>query len=170
MYQSIPKLGVIAGFAAMQTAANGGNAVSPDAQVVREQARCVLRAFEQSQALFGAKAEAISQLMALAGEDKTIDPNAVFVAEKFVRALPDAISLPEFSLDPDGAISLDWIQSRTRIFSLSVEANGRLAYAWLDGIDRGHATARFNGRQIPERIIEGITSIATNGNTSLRAA
>jgi hypothetical protein len=170
MYQSIPKLSVIAGFAAMQALANGGNAVSPEAQAVRAQAACVMDFFEQSQALFGAKKTAISELMALAAEDQTADPIAVLIAERFVRALPNPIPLPEFSIDPDGSISLDWIEGRNQIFSLSVGANSRLVFAWLDGTDKGHAVARFDGQQIPERVIEGITSIAANTNASLRVA
>jgi hypothetical protein len=170
MYQSIPKLGVIAGFAAMQALATGGSAVSEEAQAVRKQACYVLQGFEQSQALFGAKKEAITQLKALAAEDQAVNPVAVHVAEQFVRALPNTIPLPEFSIDPDGSISLDWIEARNQIFSLSVGANSRLAFAWLDGTDKGHAVARFNGQQIPERVLEGITSIAANGNASLRVA
>ncbi len=170
MYQSIPKLGVIAGFAAMQALATGGSAVSAEAQAVRKHACHILEGFEQSQALFGAKAEAISQLMALAAEEQTADPVALRVAEKFIRALPNTIPIPEFAIDPDGSISLDWIENRNRVFSLSVGANSRVAFAWLDGTDKGHAVARFDGQQIPERVVKGITSIATNGNASLRPA
>jgi hypothetical protein len=154
----------------MQALANDGNAVSPEAQAVRAQAAGVVKVFEQSQALFGAKKAAISQLMALAAEEHAVDAIALIVAEQFVRALPNGIPLPEFSIDPDGSISLDWIEARNQIFSLSVGANRRLAFAWLDGTDKGHAVARFDGQQIPERVIEGITSIATNGNASLRVA
>lgn len=160
----------MAGFAAIQAFANDGNAVSPEAQAVRAQAARVINGYEQSQALFGAKKAAISQLNALVSEDQTADPLAVIIAEQFLRALPNAIPLPEFSIDPDGSISLDWIEARNQIFSLSVGANSRLAFAWLDGTDKGHAVARFDGQQIPERVIEGITSIALNGNASLRVA
>jgi hypothetical protein len=170
MYQSIPTLGVIAGFAAMWASANDGNAVSPEAQAVRAQAASVVKVLQQSQALFGPKAEAISQLMALAAGEQIANPISVLLAEQFVRVLPNAIPLPEFSIDPDGSISLDWIKARNQIFSLSVGANSRLAFAWLDGTDKGHAVARFDGQRVPERVIEGITSIATNGNASLLAA
>ena len=169
MYQAIPKLGVF-GFAAMHALANDGNAVSPEAQAVRAQAAYVIKVFEQSQALFGAKKAAISQLMALAAEEQTVDPIALLIAEQFLRALQNSIPLPEFSIDHDGSISLDWIHARNQIFSLSVGANNRLAFAWLDGTDKGHAVARFDGQQIPERVIEGITTIATNGNASFRIA
>lgn len=170
MYQSIPKISAIVGFAAVQAFANDANAVSPEAQAIRERAACVVKVFEESQALFGAKAEAISQLMAMATEEQTANPIAVLVAENFVRVLPNSIPLPEFSIDPDGSVSLDWIETRNQIFSLSVGANSRLAFAWLDGTDKGHAVARFDGQKIPEKIIEGINSIVKNGNASLRVA
>jgi hypothetical protein len=170
MSQSISTVGVLAGFTALQAFAGGGSAVSPEAEAISNAAIGILNSVEQSQALFGAKKAAISQLMALAAEDQTVDPIAVLVAGQFLRALPSAIPMPEFSIDPDGSVSLDWIEARNQIFSLSVGANSRLAFAWLDGTDKGHAVARFDGQQVPERVIEGITSIATNGNASLRVA
>jgi len=154
----------------MWASANDGNAVSPEAQAVTAQAASVVKVLEQSQALFGAKAEAISQLMALAAGEQTANPISVLLAEQFVRVLPNAIPLPEFSIDPDGSISLDWIKARNQIFSLSVGANSRLAFAWLNGTDKGHAVARFDGQRVPERVIEGITLITTNGNASRLAA
>jgi len=154
----------------MWASANDGNAVSPEAQAVTAQAASVVKVLEQSQALFGAKAEAISQLMALAAGEQTANPISVLLAEQFVRVLPNAIPLPEFSIDPDGSISLDWIKARNQIFSRSVGANSRLAFAWLNGTDKGHAVARFDGQRVPERVIEGITLITTNGNASRLAA
>ena len=78
--------------------------------------------------------------------------------------------LPEFAPEPDGAISLDWIRSRHRLFSLSIGSTNRLAYSWLDGAHRGHAVAQFDGTKIPVRILQGIESIMNHGNSSLRAA
>lgn len=158
MHQSIPTISAI-GFTALLPFAYDGNAVSHEAQVVRENAVSVLKVVEESEALFGAKAEAISQLMAVAAEEKQCNPDSVFLAERFVRVLPAAFPMPEFSMDPDGSISLDWIPSRARIFSVSVSQNSRLAFAWVDGTDRGHAVARFDGQQIPKRVLEGIASI-----------
>ena len=88
-----------------------------------------------------------------------LDHLAAASAAQFVRALPDGISLPEFAPESDGSISLDWIHSRDCIFSLSVGANGRLAYAWLDGADGGHAAARFDGATISPDILEGINRV-----------
>jgi hypothetical protein len=175
MRQTIPTIGFIASFAAIQNLACAGNAVSPEANSVKQRASIVLAAFERSEALFGAKAFAISQLNALAVEyssdaSNVIDPVSLRIAEQFLRVLPDEIPMPEFSVEPDGCISLDWIESRSRVFSLSVSASNRFPYAWLDGTDVGQAVARFDGERIPERVIDGIMSIVRNGTPSLRAA
>lgn len=119
---------------------------------------------EQSRALFGKKEDAISQLDELMiecaqtgwdGDDALpLDHKAAAIAEQFIRALPNDLQMPEFAPEPDGCISLDWIQSRQRLLSLSVSPTGRLAYAWLNGTDKGHGVVRFDGEHFP-RPIEG---------------
>ncbi len=158
----------------------GSSAYSDDAKAVGVKITAVARQFEHSQALFGDKAAALSQLREMANECAepgwdgheacAINPLAVFMAENFVRALPNYIPLPEFAPEPDGSISLDWLPSRHRLFSISVGTNNRLAYAWLDGADKGHAVARFDGDRIPQRIVEGISAILSHGNASIRIA
>jgi hypothetical protein len=170
----------LTGYAVLNFYARGGSAISSEAQAVQEAASAVVESAERSQALFGEKAAAISRLRALANEcavqgwdgneASAIPPLAIFMAERLLRALPDAIPLPEFAPEPDGSISLDWIQSRSRLFSVSVGINHRLAYAWVDGADRGHAVARFDGDRIPRRVIEGICQIMNHGNATFRAA
>lgn len=81
----------------------------------------------------------------------------------FLCALPDRCPLPEITLEPDGAISLDWIQSRDRLFSVSVGQSSRLAFAWVDGVDSGHGVECFDGRNIPLRILQGIEAIVDKG-------
>ena len=97
---------------------------------------------------------------------RPLDPRAAISAEDFIRALPENVVLPEFAPEPDGTISLDWIQSRNQLFSLSIGGGNRLAYAWLDGADRGHAVARFDGVQVPARILEGIKGIMNRQNAA----
>jgi len=63
------------------------------------------------------------------------------------------------SPEPDGSLSLDWIRSRERLFSVSVGTTNRLAYAWLNGTKSGHGTADFDGETIPRRIMEGIVAV-----------
>jgi hypothetical protein len=90
-------------------------------------------------ALFGEKAAALSQLDAMAlecsedgwdGDDAAaIDPIAVLLTKRFIRALPDGLPLPELAPEPDGWISIDWIRSRNRRVSVSIGRSDRLAYA-----------------------------------------
>ena len=179
MFNPVSAIGSERGLAALYPLARAGSAVSNEAQTVQQAARTVMNAVEQSQALFGNKAMAISQIWALANECEepgwdgdgalAIDHVSVFNAVAFIRALPDGVALPECAPEPDGSISLDWIQSRNRLFSLSVGRSNRLAYAWLDGADKGHAVARFDGENVPPRILEGIDAIITGGNAAVRS-
>jgi hypothetical protein len=158
---------------------SGSSAVSAEARAVRKAATEVAESTERSMALFGEKAAALSQLAAVATECAKdgwdgegaigLDPIAVRSAARFVRALPEDLPLPEFTPDPDGSISLDWIQSRNRLLSLSIGGIGRLAYAWLDGADKGHGVAGFNGRNVPPRVLDAIESIVGR-HAGLRAA
>jgi len=45
--------------------------------------------------------------------------------------------------------------------------NDRLAYAWLDGTDKGHAVARFDGERVPDRILEGIKVFLQSANAAV---
>lgn len=165
------------GYVALNAYARGGSAISVEARAARKAASSVIESAERSQSLFGNKAAAISKLRALAMECREdnwdgdgadmIDSRAVSNAEAIVRALPNGVPLPEFASEPDGSVSLDWIQSRTRQFSISVGRNQRLAYAWLDGTDSGHGVASFDGSTIPQRILEGIFAIAKNGDAPI---
>jgi len=155
------------------------SAVSPEAVEVREAVLKAMREVEQSQALFAKKADAISDLRTLVDECSeegwdgygaaAIDRDAVVLAEGFLRALPDRISLPELAVEPDGSISLDWIRSRSRLFSVSVGRGSRLAFAWLDGTDSGHGVARFDGQNVPRRILQGIQAVMELQHVALRA-
>lgn len=157
----------------MRSFAISSNAISSEAKTVKDRAAGLLAGFERSEALFGAKENAIFQLFSTVFEDTgarvLLNPIAVATAVEFIRALPDELPLPEFSVEPDGCISLDWIKSRNQVFSLSVGANDRFAYAWMDGTDTGHAVARFDGQQVPARVIDGIQSIVKNGNPCIGA-
>lgn len=167
------------GYGALNALSLPSSAISAEADTVTLAAEAVMRSAEDSQALFGSKTSAISEMTFLAIECAKpdwdgngafgIDPLAVQNAENFLLALPNNISIPEFAPDPDGSISLDWIKSPHRMFSLSIGASSRLAYAWLDGTDRGHAVARFNGFDVPERILHGIQTIMSLENAIVRS-
>jgi hypothetical protein len=168
----------LAGHAALNAYARGGSAFSSEARAAQKAATDVVESAERSQVLFGEKAAALSQLWALVADcgeanwdgagASPIDERAAQNAGDVVRALPADIPMPEFAPEPDGAVSLDWIESRSRFFSVSVGDGSRLAYAWLDGSDRGHGVARFDGEKIPMRVLEGIRGIMSYGNTAVR--
>jgi len=168
------------GLVALYSLARPGSAVSQEAQTVQQTASSAVRSVERSQALFGEKADTISQLWALANECSTegwdgadarpLDPQAVYKAVAFVRALPESLPLPEVAAEPDGAVSLDWIQSRNRILSVSVGSGDRLAFAWIDGTDRGHGVARLGDGVLPGRIVDAIGAIMGVRSAPVRTA
>jgi hypothetical protein len=157
-----------------------GTAVSSEARTI-DAAKCaLLEASERSFALFGRKAAAISEIWALAvshaeagwdGDDALpVSAQSALLAEAVIRVLPSDIPMPEFAPEPDGSISLDWIHARTRLVSISAGTSHRLAYAWLDGTDRGRAVARFDGRKIPPRVLSAIRDTVLTGHASIRGA
>ena len=137
---------------------------------------------ERSDALFGSKTAVISELWALArshseagwdgGEAMPADRQAIVRACAFIRALPDGCEMPEVGVDPDGAVTLDWMVSRHRMLSISVAGNSdRLAYAWLDGTDRGNAVAKFDRDTVPIRLMQAIRTLTVDpAHAALRAA
>ena len=168
------------GLLTVYAAARMGSAVSPIAREIRRNAVAVVTSAERSRALFGTKADAISDVWRVAAEHSeedwdgtggaAVNSLAACNAVEFLRVLPAGTPLPEVSPEPDGSISLDWIESRNRLFSLSIGSNRRLPYAWLDGSDRGHGVASFDGEQIPSRVLEEIRKIRLDAAPALRPA
>ena len=156
------------------------SAISPEAKFIRNAQTAISELAEKSQALFGKKADALTQLSTLVyecseqnwdGNDASaIDLLAVQIASQFLCALPADIQMPEFAPEPDGSVSLDWIKSRNRIFSISIGNSNRLACAWLDGTDRGHEVIRFDGCKIAPKVLNGIRDIVGYGDAAFRIA
>jgi len=84
---------------------------------------------------------------------EAVSDTVLLCAEAFIRALPDGLAMPEISAEPDGQISFDWLPTKTKTFTLSVGSSDRLAYAWIDGSNRGHAVDLFEGDQLPPRVL-----------------
>lgn len=136
---------------------------------------------ESSDALFGRKTAVISALWGLTrshaesgwdgGEAFPADRQAIALACAFIRALPDDCKLPEVGVDPDGAVTLDWMISRHRMLSISFAGDSdRLAYAWIDGTDRGNAVARFDGETVPMLLMQVILATTeAPGHVVIRA-
>ncbi len=173
-------LSLCLGYVVLNGYRRNDSSVSPEGNYVAAGVRKVIKSAEDSQALFGAKSAALSELQHLADECASddwdgngalgVDLCAFWNAQDFVRALPDEFPLPEFAAEPDGSISLDWIRSRHQLFSLSVGTSNRLAYAWLDGTNKGHGVDQFDGITVPPRLLSQIQSILNNGKLTIRIA
>ena len=182
MLEPISALGLHLGVAALYALARPGSAISSEASAVRTRAEEIVDRVERSDALFGGKTVVISALWRIAqshtdagwdgGEAAPVDRRAILRAVAFIRALPDECDAPEVGVDPDGAISLDWLPSRHRMLSLSIAAGSdRIAYAWVDGTDRGHAVAKFDRDIVPVRLMQAILAVTeTPLHVALRAA
>ena len=180
MPEPVSTLSLIAGYTLLAPLCRSGSAVSAEAHAVARQACEVRSSSERSLALFGVKAEAISQLLTLAAECAEADwdgcgasairREAVDEAAELVRSLPDGMPMPEFCGEPDGAVSLDWIGSKTRLLSVSVNGSRRLAYAAMDSSSRNHGVERFDGQSLPEVLQFWITRILPHERAAIRTA
>jgi hypothetical protein len=173
-------MGVVAGMVALSSLARGGSAVSWEATLSRRAFDGVMRATESSHALFGRKAAALAALHAVGRECSVegwdgdgavgVSPLALQRAADVIRAMPDGLVLPEFAAEPDGAVSLEWAVARHRRFMMSVGEGDRIAFAWVDGTDRGHGVARFDGFTIPSRVLGALESIVLHDGATFRFA
>lgn len=169
----------VAGSLMFKSPARSSSAVSAEASALLYKVALIEQDYERSIALFDKKArllELLRELVEECSEDdwdgygsSAANATAVANAESFIRVLPDHLVMPDLSVDPDGDISFDWIPDRTKTFTLSVSGSNRLAYAWIDGTDRGHAVAKFENGVVPARVLAEIESI-TNHGTTFRAA
>ena len=160
--------------------ARSGSAISQEASDVAKAASAIIAERERSESLFGQKAAVISALLLMADERaesgwngegaQAIGSEVVRRASDFIRAIPEGVALPEISAAPDGSIVFDWALSKHRVFVLSIGESDRLAYAWLDGTDKGHGVARFDGIRVPPRVLNGVQAVVSHGNAPLWAA
>jgi hypothetical protein len=164
---------------ALHAFAGDTGAISPEAKAARKTVGEVVNFAEASEALFGRKSTALAQLSDMAAQHSQlgwdgadadpVDGAAAGRTRAFIRAIPDYLPLPEFSPEPDGEISLDWVADHGRSLSISIGPADRLAFAWLDGNDKGHGAVFFDGKQIPDRILQELDRIAQDAAT-FRAA
>ena len=101
------------------------------------------------------------------GHASAADPYVVARAVAFVRALPEDCVPPEVGIDPDGSVSLDWTASRGCRLTIGVAGHDdRLACAWIDAADSGHAVAWFDGGKVPARVAQAIRAVTEASSRS----
>lgn len=150
------------------------SAVSDAALGVTKSLSEIDRRQEGIQFLSGRQTEAQSGLrmvldrLVLDDEQEAVKIDTEQNAMRMVRALPNDLPLPEIGIDPDGEISLDWMCSRTRMFSISVSGSARLACAWMNGSDHGHTVVHFRGGSLPRLLLLQLREIVDDAIPCLR--
>jgi hypothetical protein len=159
---------------ALAVYAQPSSAISPEANRLSDAAERVMRERRGVQSFFGAKDILLSDLSSVVAglhvdeDQESVSPKAFLNVVQFILALPNDLPNPAFGIDPDGEISVTWYVSRTRLFSASVSESERIAYAWMDGSDKGHAVDRFRAPELPARLVSALRSIVADD--VLRAA
>jgi len=172
MPEPLLSIGIAASLAAAPSLYRSSSAVSEEANFIRSNTASIVLGFENSRALFGKKSDLLDLLADLSREysqpdwdgegAEAVSASTVFRTELFIRSLPESLQTPELSVEPDGAIALEWMPSRYKTFSISVSEGDRIAYAWVDGTDRGHAVARLVEGEIPAKLAHQLSLFLTD--------
>lgn len=89
-------------------------------------------------------------------EIEPVPPETSTQALRFALLLPNSLPIPEISADPDGDISFDWISRTGKMFSVSIDRTGRLAYAGRFGEkSKVHGIDQLSDT-LPQEVLRGI--------------
>lgn len=69
---------------------------------------------------------------------KAITKEVLWSAKTFLESFPWGSESPEIGAEPDGAISLEWYRSPSRVVSISINPGGEVYYAAIIGAKRRH--------------------------------
>jgi len=86
------------------------------------------------------------------------DQSAYFFTRRFIASLRNSDLPTDITVDPDGEFSINWDYAADRVFSVSVGANGRLAYAGRFGPNRVRGVEYFT-HDVPEQILRSIRRV-----------
>ena len=93
---------------------------------------------------------------------KPISSEVLQYTKIFLKFLPLGIEAPEISAESDGAITLEWYRSPTRVLSISINPDGWVYYAALIGTSRRHGVD-YALIGISDELL-GLISQVTNGS------
>ena len=84
---------------------------------------------------------------------KAVTPSAFEEALALLNSRPETIPLPEFAIEPDGSIGMEWENGPDRLFVLSVSGKGVVVYAGLLGkASKAHGVEVFND-SLPKNLV-----------------
>ncbi len=81
------------------------------------------------------------------------DRKSYILAKEFLNQLPNNISTPEITVDPDGEISFEWFISNKKLIILSIGEKGNINYVGVIGKNCQKGEEYYN-QQIPQTIME----------------
>jgi hypothetical protein len=88
-----------------------------------------------------------------------VDPVIVDRVVRFLSTWPKSLPLPEWAVEEDGEVCLDWIAARDRVFSVSIGLSSNIAYAGVCGEISWHGVEIFEGTGIPELVTTGVWDV-----------
>lgn len=149
-----------------------GYAVSEAAEVLRARRSELLQKRNAAASVSAPLYAAFERLEVITSEfrdevDVTIEvddhmKNSEALAKKFLEFLPPKFQDPEFAVEDDGSVAMEWRPERGRVLVVSFVSTGRIEYAGLDGItNRFHGPAIFIDR-IPAKVIEHLEQLRLN--------
>lgn len=80
-------------------------------------------------------------------------------ADAFLNAIPTHWSAADVDLENDGDIAFEWMVDKGKRLSVSVSADGRFPYAWLCETNRAHGVASFDGKTMPQSVLDGMNQL-----------
>ena len=130
---------------------------SQAAQTVEREIRETIRHYKEPQfKLLQSEIEEIASETNALPTAAPINAATIEAATVFASQLPRSLPAPQVAPDPDGEISFDWMGRSGKIFSVSVNSVGRLAYAGRFGErSKVHGTEQLAEVCLPD-IIRGI--------------
>ena len=93
---------------------------------------------------------------------KPISEETLQSAKTFLKSFSLGIEAPDVGAEPDGAITLEWYRSPSKVISISINPDGRAYWAALVGTRRRHG-ADYAMMDIPDDLLKIILQV-TGGN------
>lgn len=89
-------------------------------------------------------------------EQAPVNEAAAELAEELLASLPTDIPMPEFDVDPDGGVALDWFGVPGKRFSISLDGKGRLFFAGVYGRNSTRYGREVFGGRLPKELLDEI--------------
>lgn len=70
-------------------------------------------------------------------DQQPVSDAAIQAAERFIKGMPVCARMPSVSVDPDGAISLDWGNGASGSLSINIDDSECIVVVWHDGREIG---------------------------------